>query len=383
MKFKIFWDLKFPGFKKGILIFLLLGALLFMGCMGEEFQPQGWSGPSVAEGILYVGSTKGKVVALDLSKRTKIWEFVPEETKRQNTSFGCAPSSRAAIIVYGTPAAAEGMVYFGSYSGKVYALDARTGAKKWEYPTGGAVIGSPVIAGDTLIVTSSDGKLYALDARSGGAKWAEPFATQGKIWADPVVANGKVYFGNFAHQFFAVDLKSGKLIWEREFKGAIASTPLVAEGTVYIGSFEGKLYALDAETGQPKWKEPFEAKNWFWTRPLFYRGTIYVGSLDHRVYALDAKTGKPKWPKPFETGGEIRSAPVIAGGVLIIASSDGKVYGLDPKTGMERWAPRDLLSPIFAYPWVNEDIVYIITQNNSLHAIKGETGEEIWSLTIE
>ena len=45
-----------------------------------------------------------------------------------------------------SPAVANGVVYVASSSGKVYALNAQTGAKLWSYQTGGDVVSSPAVA---------------------------------------------------------------------------------------------------------------------------------------------------------------------------------------------------------------------------------------------
>ena len=49
---------------------------------------------------------------------------------------------------------------------KVYALDAVTGAKKWEFATGRHVQSSPAVSmdGTTIYVGSWDRKVYALDS---------------------------------------------------------------------------------------------------------------------------------------------------------------------------------------------------------------------------
>ncbi len=45
-----------------------------------------------------------------------------------------------------SPAVANGVVYVGSDDGKVYALDAATGAFDWSYTTGEATSSSPAVA---------------------------------------------------------------------------------------------------------------------------------------------------------------------------------------------------------------------------------------------
>ena len=51
----------------------------------------------------------------------------------------------------------------------VFALDGKTGAKKWEFKTGGKVDSSPAIGADgTVYVGSADGKVYAIKTDSKG-----------------------------------------------------------------------------------------------------------------------------------------------------------------------------------------------------------------------
>ena len=49
----------------------------------------------------------------------------------------------------------------GSPDNKVYALNARTGAKLWSYTTGGEVWSSPAVANGVVYIGSYDGKVYA------------------------------------------------------------------------------------------------------------------------------------------------------------------------------------------------------------------------------
>ena len=72
--------------------------------------------------------------------------------------------------VTSTPAVGnDGIVYFGSRDGKIYALDEKNGKKKWEYETGGFIHSSPVIKPKgTLYIGSGDGKIYAIATSSKG-----------------------------------------------------------------------------------------------------------------------------------------------------------------------------------------------------------------------
>ena len=54
----------------------------------------------------------------------------------------------------------SGRVFVGSSDGKLYVLDAQTGAKKWEYEIGDALTSSPAIAAGRVVIGAQDGRLY-------------------------------------------------------------------------------------------------------------------------------------------------------------------------------------------------------------------------------
>ncbi|MGD0897075.1 MAG: PQQ-binding-like beta-propeller repeat protein [Thermoguttaceae bacterium] len=106
----------------------------------------------------------------------------------------------------------------------------------------------------------------------------------------PCVHDGIVYVVNYASYLYALDTKSGKLLWEhvgtKGSFGAGAAGPAVAEGTVVVqGQYNG--VALDAKTGKELWKGPGgNVLNWNnGGREYFVVDTSCV----------DPKTGKVLW----------------------------------------------------------------------------------------
>jgi outer membrane protein assembly factor BamB len=66
---------------------------------------------------------------------------------------------------YTSPTVAEGIIYFGSYFGKsLFALNATTGSEIWNYTTAGGVTSSPALAHGRVYFSSNDDNVYALDA---------------------------------------------------------------------------------------------------------------------------------------------------------------------------------------------------------------------------
>jgi len=126
----------------------------------------------------------------------------------------------------------DGTVYIGSVDNKVYALNGKSGAKKWEFETGESEYGvrsSPAIGSDgTVYVGSDDKKLYALDGEN----------------LKQIFVNGK--------ELFEI-----KKLWEFETADPVPSSPVIgANGIVYIGSGDGKVYAI-ASSSQGLAKSPW------------------------------------------------------------------------------------------------------------------------------
>jgi outer membrane protein assembly factor BamB len=74
---------------------------------------------------------------------------------------------------------------------------------RWEFATGGAVRSSPAVAGSVVFVGSEDGRLYAVDAASGAKLW--DFLTGDKITSSPAVVNGVVYVGSHDGNVYAIE----------------------------------------------------------------------------------------------------------------------------------------------------------------------------------
>ncbi len=269
-------------------------------------------------------------------------------------------------IIASSPAVAGGVVYFGGHSGKVYALDAASGAKKWTYLTGTAADSSPAVAGGVVYIGSGDGNLYALDAVSGAKKWA--FKTGGPIFSSPTVAGGVVYIVSFDGSLYALDATSGAKKWAYSIGSLTTSSPAVAGSLVYIGSRNGNLYALDATSGAKKWTFQVGLPG-FTSSPAVASGMIYIGSDNGYLYALDAASGMKKWA--FQTGGYIYSSPAVAGGVVYIGSHDREVYALDAVSGTEKWAfqigSNKTYSMINSSPALAEGVVYIGSHDGDLY----------------
>src|SRR4051812_16582562 len=200
-----------------------------------------------------------------------------------------------------------------------------------------------------VFVGSGDGRLYAVDRRSGRLIWRVDAG--GSVDASPAVADGLVTAATLGGRIFAVEQHTGRVRWSRRTGPALplnttpaggwdlfASSPVVTGRTVVIGSPDGGIYALDLATGAQRWRAMTGGR--VRATPAIHDSLVVVGSWDGRVYALDLATGTQRWV--HRTVGDtldsktfgfdrraIQSSAAVAGGMVFVGSRDGALYGLD------------------------------------------------------
>ncbi len=151
--------------------------------------------------------------------------------------------------------------------------------------------------------------------------------------AAPVVKDGVLYIVTGNDDVFALDGKTGALIWEWRSKieqnintvccGWDNRGVAIGDGRVYLGMLNGAMAALDIKTGKEVWRT--QIARWqdgytITSAPLFYNGVLYTGisggdrSARGFVAALDAKSGKETWrwytvPAPGEFGSDTWPSP--------------------------------------------------------------------------
>jgi outer membrane protein assembly factor BamB len=268
-----------------------------------------------------------------------------------------------------SPALDQGVLYDGGTDGKLYALDAKTGALRWSFKTGSRIVSSPAAAKGVVYTLSYDGNLYAVNARDGTLKWK--FATGGERRFAARHIHGIDPPGETMPDPYDVYL----------------SSPAVADGTVYFGSSDGNVYALDAASGALRWK--FATGGVVHASPALANGALYIGSWDTWFYALDAATGKEKWR--FKTGEDedihnqtgIQGSAAVADGIVTFGCRDAKFYALDAATGKKLWAYDNKGSWVIASPAVRDGAVYVPTSDSGMfHAFDAKTGAERFSLSF-
>lgn len=374
--------------KLAFLVVAVVIASVLISCVPGGAQPaSGWAGTAFEDGIVYAGTTDGRVVAVNGSSRNLEWSYA---VTMPSGGISCGPSTVSAGI-YSTPTVEDDLVYFGTYGsqgGKVYALTLDRGVERWVYPRSGsigAIVGSPVTANETIYISGSDGMVYALDARYGDFKDSSEVLDEKhrKLWTSSVVYGDTLHVSTLDGHIYALSAETLELLdWSFESQAGFASSPVIHENTIYVGSFDNNLYAVKIGDDEPLWT--FPGGDWFWAAPVVNEGVVYAGCLDGKLYAIGAATGSKLGE--YDAGSPIVSAPVLTENLLIVADESGTVYVFD--LGAE---PEHLGVPVETIPidagvrnsfCAQENMIYIRGEDNVIYALDIDEGWIKWEFDL-
>lgn len=266
--------------------------------------------------------------------------------------------------IYGTPVIVGDTVYFGAYSGEVWALSLEDGAVQWSYDTGSRIIAGLTVSDGAVYVGDDDGRLFALDPEDGNE--LARFDTGDSIWGTPGLTGETVYVASVNGRLYALDAETLEPVWDEPYETGhgLISDPVLADGAVLVGGLDRAMHAVDAESGEELWT--FKSDNWFWGRPLVEDGTVYAPNLDGRLYVLGLDDGSEARP-PVEAEEPLRSAPTRAGDVLVVIDREGTVYGLDDDLE-ESWSAA-LERTVLSDPLALEGAVLISSDGGGLYSV--------------
>jgi glucose dehydrogenase len=273
---------------------------------------------------------------------------------------------------------------------------------------GGKLTGTALPNGDLSNTRNIKGPITAKTAANLKAAWTLPLGQEsqsqyGSYAASPAIVNGVIYSQDLASNVDAIDLKTGEILWSKDY-GSPDQGPngVNAGGGAVFGATADSAFALDQKTGKELWKVkliagPGEGID---MAPGVHKGIVYVSTVPGNnakfygeglhgiLWALDAKTGKKLWSfdtAPVKTwgksnvplGGGLWHTPAFdsAGGMYFGVGNPGPFPGteehpwgsdrpgknlytnslvkLDAKTGKLKWYYQ--LTPHDIYDWDLQD----------------------------
>lgn len=332
--------------------------------------------PVVAAGRVYTIDTEAKVAAFDLQTGRELWEtdLLPED------------EDTATLLGAGVAVAGE-RVYATTGLAQVAALDAATGAEIWRTRVPAPLRAAPAYDGGRVFVVTVDNTALALAASDGRILWSQPGvgeATGLLGGAAPAVDNGVVIAPMRSGEVLALTVDTGRPLWSdsviaatRTDAGAgladISARPVLDDGRVYVVSASGLMAAIDLRTGRRVWELPVAGIE----QPWLAGKVLYVLNTDSDLAAVDARTGRvlwvtplPQWEDPEDREGRILwSGPVLASDRLIIAGSHGEAMTVSPYDG-QVLGREEMPSGVTIAPIVADGTLLFLTNDAQLVAYR-------------
>jgi outer membrane protein assembly factor BamB len=271
-----------------------------------------WPAPAVADGVVYVGTFDGNVLAIDASDGSVIWQRAP-----------------SAQPIVSNPLYLDGQLYQVTPEGTIVRLDAATGETVWTWTGDTELSNWSSAAGDGLLFMADvGGDLVAIETATGTTKW---IADLNDARRGPAYADGVVYTGGDSRRYYALDATDGSVIWELEpAEGEQALNLVVTPDAVIVSYMNGPMEALDRATGSVLWSVEGPASS---LSPHASALAVYCVSADlTALVAYDLQTGAELGRIDADGLGSVAA---ISGDTIVFGTFDagGAVRAIGPNDG--------------------------------------------------
>ena len=312
---------------------------------------EGYSSISVYDGTLYTMYRNGEqevFVALDAKTGKTVWEYAYDSSTK-GFSFGAGPGP------HGTPTVTADRVFAAGTTGKLHALDRKTGKVIWQHDLINEYHGtlrdngyacSPLVYGDTIImmVGGKDNSVMAFKQSDGSVAWHTPGVENSTSSPMLVKLGGQEQVLAFLFEgIYAFDPHDGKPLWNfphTNEHGLNVTLPILTDDNQLFLScaYSGGSRLLKLTTAAVKTTAEYL---WYTRRMrIQFANAMVIGD---RVYgssgdltgiftAVDMKTGKVAW--------QDRSLGIAqmlrVGDRLILLNEDGNLILATPgETGLK------------------------------------------------
>lgn len=329
--------------------------------------------PAVHKGIVYAASRDGQVSAFELESGKRVWNTNLGESNSL-WSFEAAKSARLA----GGVTVAYGNVFIGTENGEMFSLDGKTGELRWKVQVKGEVIAPATYGEGLLFVNTAAGYLVALHPDTGEQRWSveqeiAPLTLRGT--STPIYSGGGVLVGTATGKMMVVIAAQGVTAWEQPIansKGATDlerlidsdSKPIIIGGNIYTIAFNGNLVAMEMRSGRVVWKREYSS----FSNLTHKNDTLFVTDTQGHVYAIDAQSGIERWSQTALFNRSV-TAPAVVDDFVLVGDFEGYVHILSQESG--EFVSRIELdsSGVFAAPSSASNTVIVYTRDGEVSAL--------------
>lgn len=331
--------------------------------------------PVAAGGRVFAMDSDAAVGAFDLASGGRLWRRDTQDKGDRSTNIG------------GGVAVVDGTVYATTGRADVLALDAATGEVRWRKPLGSPARSAPTLAEGRLFATTLDGKLVCLGAADGERQWAyqaEVARTTLLALPAPAYAEGLVVAGFGSGEIVAVRADSGGLAWSDSLASArgrtslldlsaIRAAPVVDRGRVHAVGVGGLLVALDLRSGRRLWEREAGGGE----TPALAGEWLFVLTSEQTLAAIGREDGRVRWTRDLPRYGDARrqrdpitwTGPLLANSRLLLGGSNEQMIAVEAATGEVAGTQR-LRDSVSVPPLAAGGTVVLLTDGGTLQAFR-------------
>jgi len=245
------------------------------------------SGPTVSDGRVFVVTVGNELTVLAADDGRQLWVHngIPET---------------ASLLGSASPAVEGEVVVVAYSSGELYALTVETGRPLWSdnlastsnldaVSTLADIRGWPVIDRGRVYAASHSGRMAAIDLRSGERAWEQELGSTHSLW----VAGDYVYILSNDNELLCLTRNDGKVRWvrllpsyENEKKKKDPMTwagPVLGGDRLIVLSSDGGAISISPYTGEPLGRDEMSAGGYF--APVIADNSLYVLTDDAELSA--------------------------------------------------------------------------------------------------
>jgi outer membrane protein assembly factor BamB len=327
--------------------------------------------PIVAEDRLYTMDSETVISAFNIKNGDEIWssEITPKEEDDD--------------LINGGLAYENGKVFATTGFGQVVALEAKSGKVLWRRNVGAPMRSAPTARGNRVFAITVTNKLFALHGQTGAVLWTHSGieeVTNLLGGGSPAVDSGVVVAPYSSGELVALKVENGQELWADSLSGVrrgsasttlstIRGRPIIDRGIVFAISNSGQFAAINLRTGRRIWERPIGGieSPWIAGEYLFVLSNntdlIALGRLNGRIYWV---TALPKWEDPEDREGKITwTGPILASDRLIVAGSTGEAMSLSPYNG-RTLGKVDMPDGVTISPIVAKDSLLFLSEDAEL-----------------
>ncbi len=249
----------------------------------------------------------------------------------------------------------------------------------------------PVVAAGIVFTMDARSKVNAFNEVTGRRIWSlelEPEEEEdGHIGGGLAFEDGRLFITTGFAEVFALNAKTGKLLWKRNLVAPMRSGPTVRGGRVFVVTLNNQLFALKAENGETLWRHrgiPEIASVLGGASPAVDKGVVIVAYTSGELIAFKVENGRVLWQDILVTTTKtdslssltgIRGRPIIDRDRVFAISNAGLLVSIDLRTGRRVW-DREVVG--IESPWVAGNYLYLLTTESEIVALSRDDGKIHW-----